>query len=155
MSDQKLRFSLGNVSKSGILMKDEGFAHIQEKKKQHFIRFLQSDGFPHFEIVKEEMLNDGYRLTIKYKGDSVDIRHRDQIRKHWSDVKIRTHKDADEFYIPFTLANRRSNRCVDCLIILIILFIMIMCIYIQILNKPCRYGFLLPNHVYSQERTRG
>lgn len=148
MEGDVTRLSLGNVSVNGRKMRDERFARSQQSMTEDFIRFLGRQGAPKFTVIDNLLKNDGYQLKIRYNGP-VDMRYRREIEMSWKNVKITTHKEFDSIFLPFKDVRGSSNMAVfDAALFLGLLVIMIMCVYIQMLNKPQRYGDPL-FHVFS------
>lgn len=148
----RLHLSLGNVSQNGILMRNERFARAQERMKQDFIRFMQRPGAPRFTIIDETLLSDGYRILIRYDDARVDIASREEIKRAWKGVRISTEKDMDSFVIPFKRVNLMAIGLADLGLFAALILIMVMCVYIQMLNKPQRYGEPGLSRLFSQER---
>lgn len=143
------RFSLGNVSVNGRRMKDERYAAEQQKMQEAFIAYLRREGAPKFTILENVLKCDGYALRIQYTGGPVDIRYRESIRVAWKNARITTDKNSDMIFLPFREPSRVSKMEIfDACLFLGLFLIMIMCVYIQMLNKPQRYGDPL-FHVFS------
>lgn len=140
MEEQVTKFSLGNVSVNGRKMRDETFATEQQKMQEAFISFLRREGAPKFTILSNDLKCDGYELKIRYTGP-VDMKHREAIKVVWRRVKITTDRDCDSLFLPFREPGRLSRFDIfDACLFLGLILIMIMCVYIQMLNKPQRYG---------------
>jgi hypothetical protein len=140
-----IRFQLGNVSSTGADLKDAAFTELQDRHKQNFIEYLKRLPFKDYSIDGAIMLlDDRLRLKISYGGASVDQAFRNSIERFYPGTRVETNGSVDIVTIPFakkpSIVRKAASCCYEGGIISFLLFIMLLCLYIQAFNKPERYG---------------
>jgi hypothetical protein len=146
------RLSLGNPTRMADKLSDPFYREYQDKKKIEFIEFISKLPFKDFDILQPiDHLNESYRIRIKYKTNVIPVEFYDAIRKKYKKISIIRHSDGMEYFLlPFAPVSRITRQT---WFILLLFLIMIVCLYIQLINKPSRYGWLFTHDIITQKIT--
>lgn len=139
---------LGNVTERGKKMSNTAYYQAQEAMKNRFVSDLKvlaaapklRSGPIKLRVYEEEVMNEGYRIVAVYES-AVSQEYRNLVQQRWRKVKIESKNNRDEFFLPFGAGPDQYKKMWDVLVVGVLILIMLVCLYMEMLNKPMRYGF--------------
>ena len=130
---------LGNTTAFGALRNNKEYLGVQDGRKKAFVAFLGTVLPETWSLEAQEMLVDSYKFTVLHDS-AVDQGVRARVMQRYPEARIFTRGNRDMIHLPFERKLREGimQRMSQCLLALLLIFIMLACVYTILIVRASR-----------------